>query len=161
MAITLVINGTAYQYPVAGEDPGWGVDGTEWAEAVTEALNTLLAPGDILDTSFTIANNIGVATDINGLVFDPGTIRAANVDYSVYRTSTANPSGHAEVGTLFLIYDDSASSGQKWQLSQRSGGYSGVTFSITDAGQVQYTSTDINSTNYSGVIRFRAKTLSK
>lgn len=159
MPVQLIVNGTAYQYPIPGEDPGWGEDGTDWAQAVTDVLNTLLGAGDILQTSFNINNNVGVATNVNGLFFDPGTVRAANIDYSVYRTSTANPSGFSETGTIYLIYDDSASAGNKWQLSQRTTGNSGVTFSILDSGQITYTSTDIGSVGYSGIIKFRAKTL--
>ena len=162
MPKALVVAGTSYNFPVSGENPEWGEDATAWAEAVTEVLSTLLAPGDILETTSTINNNISSATNINGLVFDPGTVRAANINYAIYRISTANPSGHAEDGMIALIYDDSASAGNKWQLSQRRGGTeAGVTFSITDAGQVQYTSTDINSTGYVGTITFTAKTLSK
>ena len=161
MPIPLIINGTTYQYPVSGEDPNWGADGTDWAQAVTDVLGTLLGPGDILETSFNINNNVTVATNVNGLLFDPGTIRAANVDYSVYRISTANPTGFSETGTIYLIYDDSASASNKWQLSQRTTGNSGVTFSILDSGQIQYTSNDITSPGYSGLMKFRAKALTK
>lgn len=161
MSIVLLVNGTAYPYPNPGEDPNWGQGATDWAGAVTEALNTLLAPGDILQTTFSIDNNIALATNINGLVFDPGTVRAANIDYAIYRTSTLNPSGNAETGIIHLIYDDSASAGSKWKFSQSIDGASGVSLSITDAGQVQYTSSDIGTAGYSGTIKFRARTLSK
>lgn len=161
MAINLIVNGTSYVYPDPGEDPNWGAGATDWASAVTDALNTLLASGDILDTTFSIDNNISIVTNVNGLLFDPGTVRAANIDYAIYRTSTANPSGNAETGVIYLIYDDSASAGSKWQLNQKIDGASGVVFSITDTGQVQYKSTDIGSTSYSGTIKFRAKTLQK
>jgi hypothetical protein len=161
MAITLIVNGTSYEYPIPGEDPNWGQGATDWASAVTEALNTLLAPGDILETTFSIDNDISVATNVNGLLFDPGTVRAANIDYAIYRTSTLNPSGNAETGVIHLIYDDSASVGSKWKFSQNIDGASGVSLSITDAGQVQYKTTDIGTAGYSGTIKFRAKTLSK
>lgn len=162
MPKALVVAGTSFEFPVSGENPEWGESATAWAEAVTDVLATLLAPGDILETTSTINNNISSPTNINGLVFDPGTVRAANVNYAIYRISTAAPSGHAEDGMIGLIYDDSAANGSKWQLSQRKGGTdSGVTFSITDGGQIQYISSDINSTGYVGEIVFSAKTLSK
>jgi hypothetical protein len=161
MPISLVINGTSYNYPVSGENPEWGEDASAWAQAVTDALATLLSTGDILDTTSTINNNISSPTNINGAIFDPGTVRAANLDYAIYRISTSNPSGHAETGTLFLIYDDSAAVNQKWQLSQRTNGSSGVSFSITDNGQIQYISTDIGAIGYVGNIKFRAKALTK
>lgn len=118
----------------------------------------MLAPGDILTTSFSIDNNITVATNVNGLAFDPLTARSAIVSYSIYRTSTTTPSGNAEVGFIKLIYDDSAPAGSKWLITQSSTGIAGVIFSITDAGQVTYKSTDIGAAGYSGVIKFVART---
>lgn len=161
MSTPLVISGTSYNYPGSGESPNWGPDATDWAAAVTEALNTLLAPGDILETTFTIDNNTSVATNVNGLLFDSGTVRAANIDYAVYRTSTSNPAGNAETGTMYLIFDDSASAGTKWKLTQKVDSAAGVVFLIGDDGQIQYLSSDIGATGYSGMITFRAKTLSK
>lgn len=157
----LTVNNNTYDYPDPGTDPGWGEAASAWAQAVTDTLNTLVSPADILETSYIVNNNITVATDINRLFFDPGTVRAANITYSVYRTSTANPTGNVESGTVFLTFDNSAGPGSKWLLGQQKIGDAGVVFSITDAGQVQYRTTDINSTGYQGTIRFTAKTLSQ
>lgn len=161
MAIPLVVAGTTYLYPESGEDPNWAQGPTEWAVAVTEALATLIGPGDILSTTFAIDNNISVATNINGLLFDSGTIRAANVSYTIYRTSTANPAGHSETGTILLTFDDSAPVNEKWKMTQTQNGDAGVPISITDAGQAQYMSTDIGATGYVGTIVFTAKALVK
>lgn len=161
MPVTLTVNGTPYNYPVPGENPEWGADATDWAKAITDAISTLLGPGDILSSTFSIDNNIMSATNVNGLLFDPGTVRSANISYAIYRISTSNTQGYAENGTIYIVYDDNASVGSKWQLSQRSGGNSGVAFSIDDNGQLQYTSTDIGSLGYSGSIRFSAKALTK
>lgn len=158
MSIPLVVNGTLYNFPTSGEDPNWGEENSGWAQSVTDVLGTLLAPGDILETTFSIANNISVAADINGLIFDSGTNRSAFISYSVYRTSTANPAGNAESGTIQVVYDDDAPVGQKWSMTQDKNGNAGIVFSVTDAGQFQYLSTDINSTGYSGVIQFKGNT---
>ncbi len=160
MSISLTVGNKTYNYPTDGQDPNWAEEASEWAEAVTNVLATLVSAGDILQTTATINNNVAVATNVNGLLFNPTNVRAANVEYSIYRISTANPSGNAESGTLYLIYDTNAGSGSKWTLSQRVNGNAGITFSITDAGQVQYLSTDINATGYSGTMKFAAKTLS-
>lgn len=161
MSIPLTIAGTTFQYPESGTDPNWAEEASSWAVAVTDALNTLLSPGDILTTEFSIDNNISVPTNINGLVFDSGTVRAANVTYAVYRISNSNPSGHAETGLLKLIFDDSAGMGMKWKMTQDIDGSSGVAFSIGDNGQFQYVSTDIGTLGYVGTITFSAKTLAK
>jgi hypothetical protein len=157
--LRLTVAGTTYEIPESGENPNWAQGLTDFLSAVTDVLATLVGDGDILKTTFTIANNISSATNINGLLFDSSLTRAANISYSIYRTSTATPSGNAETGTLYIIYDDSASSGNKWNLSQNKDGDAGVAFSITDLGQMQYKSSNINATGYSGTIVFTAKSL--
>jgi hypothetical protein len=163
MPVTLIVNGTSYEYPVPGEDPTWANDATDWAKAVTSVLATLVAPGDILQTQFTLNNNILVPTNINGLIFDSGTVRAANVDYTIYRISDTNTSGQTESGRIYLTYDDSALVGNKWVISQVSNGTnSGVVFNIDEpTGQIQYISSDIGNLGYSGLITFSAKVLNK
>lgn len=161
MAIPLSIKGTTYQYAEAGDDPGWGAENTDWAQAVTDVLNTLVSENDILETTATIQNNILVPIDINQLLFDPGSVRAANIDYAIYRSSTSTTSGYSESGSIHITYDDNASVGAKWILNARMTGFSGVVFSILDNGQIQYTSSDIGSLGYSGKITFQAKTLSR
>jgi hypothetical protein len=159
MSVELIVNNIPYLYPSDGQPPGWGEQATEWAQGVTDVLNDLLAPNDILETSFTIQNNIAVATNIAGLQFNTAQVRSATIHYSIYRTSTLNPSGKAESGTMEITFDNAGSSGNKWALTvYGTTGNSGVNFSITDLGQFQYTSTDIDSAGYSGTMRFQAKT---
>lgn len=158
MSRTLIVNNIPFVIPDAGEDPGWGEQTTDFLDEVSTVLGSLLSSGDILETTFDIANNVSSATDVVGLVFNTGVVRAANIQYSIYRISTGSPSGNAETGLLQIVYDDSATSGNKWLISQETSGNSGVTFSITDAGQFQYTSSDIGTPGYSGVMKFNAKT---
>lgn len=157
----LTINNNTFNYPDPGQDPGWGEDATGWAESVTEVLNTLLAPGDILQTSFSVANNVASPSNVVGLFFDGATVRAANISYAINRTSNTNPYGINETGTIYLNYDGAAPLGSKWTLSQQKHNDAGVTFSVNDSGQILYTSTDIGATNYQGTMKFSAKTLSQ
>lgn len=158
MPKTLTVNNTPYDYPTAGDEPGWGGEATGWAEEVTNVLNNLLGPDDILETSFNIANNQNSVADITGLVFNAGSVRSAIVEYAVYRISDSNPSGNAETGEMHIVYDNSAG----WSIGIGSVvGNSGVNFSITAAGQIQYTSTDIGSVGYTGIIKFKARALSQ
>lgn len=161
MSVQIQIAGTTYNYPTSGDDPNWAGDATDTILALAAVVNTLFAPGDILNTSFAIGNNIQVATNINGLLFDPGTVRSANVGYVVYRTSDDNPAGNTESGVLQINFDDSAASGSKWSLTIIANGDAGISFSILDSGQFCYASTDIGSLGYVGSIEFSAKTLSK
>lgn len=156
MPRVLIVNNTPFVYPTSGDEPGWGSDATGWASAVTQVLTDLLGPNDILETAFNIANNQTVFADVTGLTFNGASVRAANITYSVFRVSTANPSGNSETGTIQLDYDNNLG----WSINQGSIlGNAGVTFTVTNTGQVQYKSTDINALNYVGTMKFRAKTL--
>lgn len=159
MPQTLIVNNIPFEYPVAGDEPGWGQPASDWAAEVTDVLSDLLGSNDITQTSFNIQNNISVFTDISSLSFNTGQVRSAIIQYSIYRTSTANPSGQAESGIIAIVYDNAAPVNQKWSVTQTANGNAGVLFNVTDSGQFQYKSTDINSTGYSGLMKFRAQTL--
>lgn len=161
MPIPLIVNGTTYLYPVPGEDPAWGEDATAWAKAMTEAMATLFGVGDILNSTFAISNDIQTPANINGLIFDSGVVRAATIDYAVYRISDSNLDGTAESGKIFIIFDDNAPINEKFKMTQHSNGDAGIVFSVDDTGQFKYTSTDIGSLGYNGTIRFSAKALTK
>lgn len=156
MPKTLTVNNTPYQYPTAGDEPGWGGEATGWAEEVTGVLNNLLSSNDILETSFSIANNQTTPADVTGLVFNAGSVRGGEVSYAIFRISDINPSGNAEYGKMHVLYDNNSG----WELSVGDVvGNSNVTFSITPAGQVQYTSSDIDPLNYIGVMKFKFESL--
>lgn len=160
MAIEVIVNSQPIQYPTSGDSPGWGPAATDFAVEVANVLNSLVAPTDILTTAFTINNNVTTFTDILGLSFNTGLVRSAyQIPYAIYRVSTANPSGHAETGLIQAVYDNAAASGSKWAVSIDFTGDSGVTFNMTDLGQMQYKSSDINATGYSGLLNFSASTL--
>ena len=107
--------------------------------------------GDIFPTSFTGANNQASPANVTGLAFNAATVRAFEAQISVAVNATAS------------LYEEFTLSGVNigtgFNISVRSVGNSGVTFSITSAGQVQYMSS-----NYAGfvslTIKFRALTTS-
>jgi hypothetical protein len=155
----LVVNNQTFDYPTDNQDPGWGQDASDWAAEVTDVLNTILAPGDILQTTFDINDNQSSPTSVQGLAFDSSVSRSANITYSIYRTSTDTPAGNAESGVISIVYDNNASVGTKWKISQTKNGEAGVLFTISDLGQFSYTSTEIDtgSGGYAGTLKFSAK----
>lgn len=157
----LTVNGIPFEYPDPGSDPGWGAGASDWASEVTAVLSTLLGPNDILETSFNINNNQSLPISITKLSFDSGSVRAANIQYSVYRKSDTTTSGIVETGMIYITYDNSAPLGSKWIMGQSKVGDAGMTFSVSDSGQFSYISTNIDSTNYSGIMKFSAKALSQ
>lgn len=103
----------------------------------------------------TIADNQSSAADVTGLVFDKATYKAAVVLFDIHRRTDAESAN--EIGELFLSHDTEA---DVWRIGFDSkGDDSGVSFSITAAGQVQYTSSSMAGASYSGVLR--AKILSR
>ena len=157
MPIQLTVNGNTYQYPKQGDDPNWGDEAELWAAEVTNVLNTLIGNGDILEDNFPINNNINVLTDISKLNFNPNIVQSATIDYVITRQHD-NPTtvGLVESGKIDLtqLHDGT------WVMSQTSqGDNAGVSFSITAMGQIQYLSTNLTGTNYSGKITFTAKAL--
>lgn len=108
--------------------------------------------GDINETSFSIANNQTTPADVTGLLFNPAVVRSFKTLISIEIDATADL---FEAYELLAIYKNGS-----WDMAQSAtGDDSGVLFTITNAGQVQYTSQ-----NYagfvSGSIKFRAITTS-
>lgn len=85
--------------------------------------------------AFSFTNNQSSATDITGVQAVVGTDNALRVKYSIKREGTANL---YENGTLDVYYN-----GVGFDCVQEFyGDDSGVSFSVTAAGQLQYTSSD-------------------
>lgn len=155
----VIINNKTFNYPDDGSDPGWGGEATDAFVELATAFATILAPGDILETTFNINDNTSISTQVQGMAFDPSLSRSASIVYSIYRTSTDTPSGNAETGEIQIVYDNSASSGNKWKMIQIKNGDAGVVLTISDLGQFSYTSTQINlgAGGYVGIMKFSAK----
>jgi len=153
MSKDLVVNGITYKYPISGDDPGWGEEASDWAEAVTDLLSTFINAGDIIESSISLVNNQTTFIDVIGLSFDPATVRAASIFYSVYITTDSNEV--IEAGEMTAAYKDVAG---EWVYSQDFIGDAGIEFQITNGGQVQYKTSDITGTNYNSLMKFRAKT---
>lgn len=66
----------------------------------------------------------------------------------------------AEKGSLELIYKNGGTIGEKWTIGRVFfGDDAGVELALTDAGQMQYKSSNLSGTGYSGVIKFEAKSI--
>lgn len=120
-------------------DKFFGNDGSQWIQ-----LN--LSIGDIDQTSFPAADNQSSAANITSFVFANAVTRGFEAIVTVERSST-----YAEY-TLKGIQK-----GASWEMSQDYiGDDTGIVFSITSAGQIQYTSTNTGS---GATIKFRANTV--
>lgn len=130
-----------------------GSEGTTKVSSHLKGIDATLgtiAPvtGDIALTSFSAANNQIADANVTGLAFANGTVRSFEALVSVYVNATSS------LYESFKLYG--VQRGSDWMLSQSSvGDISGFIFTITTAGQIQYTSS-----NYSGfvsaTVKFRA-----
>jgi hypothetical protein len=125
-----------------------------WFNLLRTAIIGLAGAGSLTESDFTFANNQAAAADVTGLLFDSSDSISAEVDIQVIR-SGASGSARSLI-KLYLMYYNST-----WNLLDQTeiGEESGLTFSVTAAGQVQYTSDDLGG-SYSGAGRFRATTFS-
>ncbi len=100
--------------------------------------NQSFVTGDLVQTTFSGANNQIAASDVTGFAFSNASVRSFDALVSVTVDATSD---------LFEVFKISAvQRGADWQMSQSSSGdTSGVVFSITNSGQVQYISS-----NYAG-----------
>ena len=64
-----------------------------------------------------------------------------------------------ETGNLLLTYNEANTVGSKWQLSRDFVGNANVSITITDAGQIQITTTALSGTGYNGFISFSGRAL--
>ena len=105
--------------------------------------------GDILETSFTVVNNIAVLTDITGFAFTNGSVRSFEAQVSVDRAGDG----------LYEKFDiEGIQKAGSWEISVVSvGDDSGIEFDIDATGQVQYTATNLTS---GGTLKFRSITTS-
>jgi hypothetical protein len=129
----------------------------QYLDGVTSSIQTQLngkvtaVTGDIAPASFSFANNQASLANVTGLAFANATTRSFKALVDVQLDATVDA---YEAYELLAVQK-----GASWDMSVNSvGDSSGVTFDITNAGQVQYTSA--NAAGFvSGTMKFRASTI--
>ena len=156
MSITTTENTTSFTQggalTIAG---GVGIAKTLNVGTGINTPNVNLGISSIYSSSFIAANNTSTPTNVVGLSFDINNIRyfEAKLVITITRTDTTTIN---EITTLRGNYIDLG-----WQFFTESiGNISGITFTITGDGQVQYTSSNI--TNFSNsIFRFSVQQYTK
>jgi hypothetical protein len=151
MSTNLTINGTVYPLPTQGDNPPWGESLSNIITALASVVNSTTGPSDILVTSFALTNNQSSPANVIGAAFNTASVRSAIISYSLYISTSTNEL--SECGQIYCTFKSTAGS---WELAQNYVGISGVVFSITNAGQIQYTTTNVSGINYSGKMKFKA-----
>ena len=145
-----------YRNPVTDER---GLLSNAW-ELFFRQLQALVYPLGT-ELAATINNNQVTPIDIPGMALNSSKVSQGIVEYLVQRVTTGtNPVELIQSGSFLLVFKPTTES---WVLiPQGSSGpdSSGVTFSITSEGKVQYTSSTVDGTPSISKINFRVRTLS-
>jgi len=120
------------------------------------AINSKVGAGGV-QYSQAIVNNQAAPLDITNMLFDSNTIKSVAIDIDLHRQSDTGSSELDEKGTLYAIFDSVAGN---WRSSLDSKFDDAlVVFTITAAGQMQYTSSDITGSNSVGTMRYTIRTI--
>lgn len=141
---------TTFDLPIADGTSGQFLQ-TDGSGQLSFASVSTGSPGDIAQTSFSLADNQASPANVTGFAFANASVRSFDALVSVSIDATS------DVFETFKLLG--VQRGSDWSLSVEStGDDSGVAFSITNAGQIQYTSSSYAGFA-SGTIKFRAVVL--
>ena len=148
----LTIGTENFEIPLQGENGDYGEQLTDFFEAVSNALSTVQQPNDVTVQTAIILNNQATFADISGFIFDSSQVISINAE-GIIKRSTVSPA----VSLVEDVIIRGNFNGSSWVYSVISQGNAGIEFNITDAGQLQYKTSSITGTSYSGAITFRGK----
>lgn len=138
----LTVGNEEFEFPLEGENAGYGSEITDWAEAVTTALATVQKPNDIPTTSEILLNPdilLNTPSAIPGFSFPTAEVIAIEAKYLFKRSYTTIAEGNVvkmEVGFIEGFFN-----GSEWGISIRTTGDSGILVTINSAGQMLYQTT--------------------
>lgn len=151
----ITINGTPINVPNTAQSPDWSEGIIQAFQAIEAALAAVIGTYDVPPQTFTIdAYNPGTDVDIPALSFPTDAVRAVFVRYMVYRATDSTEVD--EQGELNALYNTDSGT---WDFSRRYTGDAQITFSISNDGQVSFTTTSIAGSNHNGFITFTAQAL--
>ncbi len=157
MAYTVTIQGQELSLPEVSASPNWAPGQVAFNKAVANALQFTVGTYDVPPTTYQMVSNVNTDVEIGGLAFPTSEIRGVFLYYTVYRTTST--SNEAEAGMITIVYNPNNSVNNKWEKVQQFCGSSTVVFSITDSGQVTFSSTSLSGSNHAGTIGYYAKVI--
>lgn len=152
------IQGTIISFPDSAASPNWAEAIDQFAQAVEAALSSVVGAFDVAPQALIIdPYNPGTNVDIVSLSFPVSTVRSAFIRYAVFRDTSTDQS--YESGELLVVYNPNGPVNNKWEIAQRLVGDGKITFSITDAGQVRFSTTALPGSNHAGKLTFVAQSI--
>lgn len=144
----LTIGTDEFEFPLEGENAGYGSEITDWAEAVTDSLSTVERPGDLINKTAPILDSQPSFTPIPEFTFSSAIVASFEAKYYIER-----PTSKREAGFIEGYHD-----GSDWSIAIRVIGDAGISLDITPTGQIRYTSSSVGGV---GTIKFEAKVINK
>lgn len=159
------IQGTPINFPDSAASPNWAPAVIQFAQLVANALSAVIGAYDVSPQVFILDpfNPTSSPTNVPSLSFPTTNVRAAFIKYSVFRTTSTTTSYQA--GNIIVVYNPNNSVGNKWELIRDTVGKDSVSypediyFTITDAGQVQFTTNALPGINHVGRLTYTAQAL--
>ncbi len=128
-------------------------------QAMFRLLKTLIDPLGV-EQFFTLVNNQASAADITGLALNYKQNSHGIVEYLIQRVTTSTGATELITGGMFhLVWKPTTAAWAIQAIGTAGPSTSGITFTVTAAGQVQYTSTNITGTASISRIVYRVRTL--
>jgi hypothetical protein len=132
------------------EEAGITLDGSTMDQAITAIKAIIKRGGDGVEIS--VVNNQAAAANVTGVLFDKTAVKSGRCLFDVHRRTDSAQAD--EMGELYFWHNPVADT---WSVDVQSrfgtGSGSGLTFSITAAGQVQYVTDNMAGASYSGTLR--------
>jgi hypothetical protein len=158
----LTVGSEEFEFPLEGENAGYGSEITDWAEAVSTALETVQKPNDIPTTSEIPLNPdilLNTPSAIPSFSFPTAEVIAIEAKYLFKRTYTIGVTNYIkmEVGFVEGFFD-----GTNWGISIRTTGDAGVLITINSTGQMLFQTTEnfpVGATNKNLSIVYEAKVI--
>ena len=164
----LTVGNEEFEFPLSGENAGYGSEITDWAESVSTALETVQKPNDIPTTS-EISLNPDIALNtpaaIPGFSFSVAEVIAIESKYLFKRSYTyIDPLTSLPVNAVIMEvgFIEGYFDGSNWGISTRTTGDAGVLLTINPTGQMLYQSTQdfpVGATNKVLSIIYEAKVI--
>lgn len=141
-----------YRSPIAD---ALGYLNTAWEYFFRDLFKRIYPLGS--EEQFTLVNNQSSAADVTGLKFSPRGVTCVFFEYFIQRIT--NSSELSEAGLILFTYNPTSEDWSSSVVTQNNPDDAGVAFSITEAGQVQYTTTNQSGASLISSLYYRARTL--
>lgn len=157
MSTNITIQGTVIAIPSSGQDPNWAPALIAFMEATATALSGVAGAFDVSPQVFDIDAYDSATVAIPLLSFPVSNVLSVQIAYSVKRSSDT-PTTKVDAGTLTMVFNSATVAWELVRVGTTDGG-ANMTFSVSAAGVVSFTTTTIGGLNHTGVLLYSAKAL--